>query len=66
LSRQSIFAQGDILAILEVDGVHGVRKNGCLMMAQSIGLYKPFQTPGISFDWGFYDQNFAFYFTTYE
>ena len=66
LSRQPISVQGDILVILEVDEVQGIQHNGCLLMSQAIGFYKPFQTTAIYTDWDFYDQNFAFYFSVLQ
>ncbi|MEM6319386.1 MAG: M56 family metallopeptidase [Bacteroidota bacterium] len=62
LSREKVAVEGDILAILEVTGVEGRRKNGCLFVSHGIGFYKSFQKQSPS-NWGFYDENFAFYFT---
>jgi len=64
LSRNKIYAKGDILAVLEVGQIHGKKKNGCLSICQSIGLYdNPLEDYRME-DLGFMNHNFAFYFTT--
>ena len=66
LSRNKIYAKGDILAVLEVDQIHGQKKNGCLSICQSIGLYdNPLEDYRME-DLGFMNHNFAFYFTTQQ
>jgi len=66
LSRNKIYAKGDILAVLEVDQIHGKKKNGCLSICQSMGLYdNPLEHYRME-DLGFMNHNFAFYFTTQQ
>ena len=39
LSRNKIYAEGDILAVLEVDQKRGKKRYGCLMLNHAIGVY---------------------------
>ena len=65
LSQDKIYAEGDILAIIEVD--HKTRKKwGCLALNHGVGLYnvtkKKYSFDGLDF----FNENFAFYFTVQQ
>lgn len=66
LSRDKIYAKGDILAVLEVDQKQGRKPFSCLMLNHALGLYSSVQKKYPIQEEHFFHQNFSFYFTVQQ